>query len=147
MQRWTSEPLTIPQHTAPFAAADLEFEDIRHDGPSLSVFLYFDNPEVDPEAGEAGDGYIGQFRVFGHGECWGGVGHCDPPKGPIHDFDTRPPHPLTPIDLTLECTEALRGLGERAEATVTALVRATPREEEKDDGLLRFSRLCLVTYD
>lgn len=146
MQRWTSDPLTIPQHSGPFAAANLEFEDVRHDGPSLSVALYFNNPDVDPEAGEAGDGYIDELRIFGHGKCWGGVGHCDTPPGAIHDFDTRPPHPLTPINITVDCTAALRALGGREQATVTALAFAQGGEE-KDEGLLRFSRLCLITYD
>jgi len=146
MQRWTSDPLSIPRHTRPFAAADLELEDVRHDGPSLSVILYFDNPDVDAEAGEDGDGYIDQFRVFGHGGCWGGPGHCDTPEGPIHEFDTRPPRPLEPINLTVDCTDALRRLGDRERVTVTALVHSQG-EEERDDGLLRFSRLCLVTYD
>jgi hypothetical protein len=145
MQRWTSDPLPVPQHAVPFAEADLEFESLRHDGPSFSVYLYFNNPEVDGEAGEQGEGFIGRFQVFGHGECWGDVGHCEVPEGPVHPFDDRHPHPLTPINITVDCTDALRALGDAKEATVTAL--ANSLDPEKKAEPLRFDRLTLVTYD
>jgi hypothetical protein len=144
MQRWTSDPLPVPRHAAPYAEADLEFEDLRHDGPSFSIYLYFNNSDVNPEAGDQGDGFIGRLLLFGHGDCWGDVGHCEIPGGPIHAFDDRAPHPLTPINLTVDCTDALRGLGEAEEATVTAL--AYPLEEKKEEPL-KFGRLTLVTYD
>jgi hypothetical protein len=145
MQRWTSDPLPISPHEVPFADADLEFEGLRHDGPSFSVYLYFNNPEVDGEAGEAGEGFIGRFQVFAHGDCWGDAGHCKVPEGPIHAFDTRPPHPLTPINITIDCAEALRALGDSEEATVTAL--AYSLDPEKKEEPLKFERLTLVTYD
>jgi hypothetical protein len=145
MQRWTSDPLPVPHHEVPFAEASLEFEDLRHDGPSFSVYLYFDNPDVDAEAGEAGERFAGSFLVFGHGDCWGDTGHCDLPEGPIHEFDDRSPHPLTPINLAVDCTEALRGLGDVEETTVTALAYSI--DPEKKEEVLKFGRLTLVTYD
>ena len=145
MQRWTSDPLPVPRHEVPFAEASLELEDVRHDGPSFSVYLYFDNPEVEAEAGEAGEGFAGRLVVFAHGDCWGDAGHCDVPKGPIHEFDARAPHPLTPTNLTVECTEALRALGDAEETTVTAL--AYSLDPGKKEEPLRFGRLTLVTYD
>jgi tyrosinase len=145
MQRWESEPLALPTHDVPFAEASLDFEDIRHDGPSFTVYVYFDNPEVDAEAGADGEGYVGQFRVFGHGDCWGGKGHCDVPKGPVNAFDTRPAHPLTPIDLSLDCTDALRKIAEKDAVRVTTLAYSADPEAEGD--VLRFAGLSLVTYD
>jgi hypothetical protein len=145
MQRWTSDPLPVPRHEAPFAEAKLEFEDLQHEGPSFTVYLYFDNPEVDAEAGEEGDGFIGRMFLFGHGDCWGGEGHCDVPQGPMHEFDTRPPHPLTPINLAVDCTDALQRLSDTEQTTVTAL--AYSFEPEKKEDVLKFSRLTLVTYD
>jgi hypothetical protein len=145
MQRWTSDPLALPHHDVPFVEATLDFEDIRHDGPSFTVYAYFDNPEVDEKAGDEGEGYIGKFRVFGHGDCWGDAGHCDLPKDPVNEFDTRSPHPLTPIDLSLDCTAALREIAEGTEATVTTLAFSAAAEDDGD--LLRFSGLSLVTYD
>lgn len=108
MQRWTSEPLAFPHYSeGGFSRADLEFEDLLHDGQSFSVALYLNNPEVAEDAGDAREnGYAGTLVVFGHGDCWGDAGHCEVPndRGP---FDRRAPHPLEPINLTLEITEAL----------------------------------------
>lgn len=146
MQRWTAdEPLTVPLHDVPFEAAELEFEDLHHDGPSFSVFVYFDNPDVDEGAGEQGEGYVGRFQVFGHGECWGDDGHCDIPEGPVSEFDTRPLHSLTPINVAVDCTRALRELGDKPEVTVTVLAYSLEPEEKEEP--LKFGRLTLVTYD
>ena len=145
MQRWTSAPLALPPQDGPFVEATLAFEDIRHDGPSFTVYAYFDNPEVDEKAGAEGEGYIGRLRVFAHGDCWGDAGHCDLPTGPIHEFDLRSPQPMTPIDLSLDCTAALRAISNRTEATVTVL--AYSADPEAGDDLLRFAGLSLVTYD
>jgi tyrosinase len=147
MQRWTSEPLPVPRHPgAPYARADLEFEDVAHDGPSFLVLLYFNNPDIHEDAGyDAEQGYAGHFTVFAHGECWGDPGHCDVPAGPIHAFDRRPLHPLTPVNFTVEVTASLRALGDANEVTVTAL--AFPSRPEHEGDLLRFERLTLVTYD
>lgn len=145
MQRWTApEPLPIPPHDDSFAA-ELEFEDLRHDGPSFAAYVYFDNPEVDEGAGLEGAGYVGSFQVFGHGECWGDVGHCDLPSEPVNPFDRRPPHSLTPINVAVDCTTALRELGEKAEVTVTVL--ALSQDPEQKPEPLKFKRLTLVTYD
>lgn len=145
MQRWESEPLALPTPDVPFVEASLDFEDIRHDGPSFTVYVYFDNPEVDEKAGAKGEGYVGRFRVFGHGDCWGSAGHCDLPKGPVNAFDTRPPHPLAPIDISLDCTASLREISEKTETRVTTLAHSADSEAKGD--ILRFAGLSLVTYD
>jgi hypothetical protein len=147
IQRWTSEPLAVPRDPdAPFVSADLEFEDTQHDGPSYVVHLYLNQPDV-PEAAvnDPEDGHAGHFTVFGHGECWGDVGHCDVPTSALHAFDRRPPHPLSPVNITVEITDALKALGDVEEVTVTAL--AVSLDPDKQPEPLRFGRLTLVTYE
>jgi tyrosinase len=147
MQRWTSHPIPVPAFPgAPWERADLEFEDLRHDGPSYAVVLFLNHPDVAEDAvPEQTPGFAGRFTVFAHGECWGDPGHCDPPGEPLHAFDRRPLHPLTPINVTVEITDALRALGAVEEVTVTALAYSTVPEKRED--VLRFSRLTLITYD
>jgi hypothetical protein len=137
MQRWTSDPLAVPRDAAaPFAHADLEFEDVAHDGPSFVVRLYVSRP------GDAEEAEAGHFTVFGHGDCWGDVGHCELPAT-AHPF-TRP-HPLTPINVTVDVTEALATLPGAEEVTVTAVAESL--DEAKQPEPLRFKRLTLVTYE
>ena len=145
MQRWTSQPLAVPHHPgAPYARADLEIEGVRHDGPSCYVMTYFNLPAADENSGRAIPQFAGAFSLFAHGRCWGDAGHCEVPSVPLTVFDRRWPHSLTPINITLTVTGALRAVAED-ELTLTVLtfpVLGTDREES-----LRFSRLTLLTYD
>jgi tyrosinase len=146
MQRWTSEPIPLPAFAeAPWERADLEFESLEHDGPSYAVAVFLNNPDVPEDAGDDTPGFAGRFTVFAHGDCWGDPGHCEPRTRPVSAFDRRPLHPLTPINITVEVTDALRALGDVDEVTVTALAYST--QPDKREDVLRFARLTLVTYD
>jgi hypothetical protein len=147
MQRWTAEPLTfVLDPAAPFARADLEFENVEHDGPSYVVVLYLNNSDIgDDVPRDADEGYAGEFTVFAHGDCWGDAGHCELPKEPLHDFDDRPLQPLTPINITVEITDAALALEDGEEVRVTALAQSL--DPDKREDVFRFSRLTLVTYE
>ncbi len=109
MQRWTSLPLRVSRDpSAPWRRADLAFEDLR-DGPSFRVLLYLDNPDANEHSGrDIATGYAGEFPVFAHGDCWGDAGHCEVDPGPVSPFARRSMHPLTPIGISVEITEALQ---------------------------------------
>jgi len=110
------------------------------------VVLFLNNPDVAEDAiPDETPGFAGHFTVFAHGDCWGDPGHCDPPGKPVHAFDRRAPHPLAPINITVEITEALQALKDVEEVTVTALAYST--EPDKREDVLRFGRLTLITYD
>lgn len=145
MQIWTSSPLPVPRHAdAPYRRADLELHDVLHDGPSYHALVYFNHPEANEQSGRGAPGFAGSFSLFAHGKCWGDLGHCDIPAEPLHVFDRRRPHPLTPIAVSFEVTEALRAV-EEAEVTVTVV--CLPVIGADRDDPLRFGRLVLVTYD
>ena len=145
MQIWTSAPLDVPRHPgAPYASADLEFHDLLHDGPSYHALVYLNNPGVTEESGREAPGFAGGFSLFAHGDCWGDLGHCDVPSGPLHPFDHRARHPLTPIAITVDVTDALRAVAE-PEVTVTVVCLPVIGADREDP--LRFGKLVLVTYD
>jgi hypothetical protein len=146
MQRFVSQPLTVPHHEHAYYRADLEFEEVERFGSSYIGHVFLDNPDA-AEATErtAEHGYAARFTVFGHAVCFGDEGHCDVAK-PVSPFDKNPPHPLTPVNITVEITAALR-LIEADTVTVTVLaVSSNPDDAERQD-ILRFGRLTLVTYD
>jgi hypothetical protein len=145
MQRWTSQPLRVPQDpAAPWQHADLAFEDVEHDGPSFRVLLYLNNAEADESTDrDVAAGYAAEFPVFAHGACWGDAGHCQV-REPVSAFDHRSPHPLAPIFVSVDITDALRRAGAADQVTVTALAFST---DESKTEILRFSRLHLLTYD
>jgi len=86
---------------------DLEFHGLDHSGPSYEGRVFINNAEASIETPMIiENGYAGSFHIFGHGGCFGGMGHCRI-KSHNKPFDIRPSHPLTPIYKRLEITNFL----------------------------------------
>jgi len=149
--RYVSPPLSLPDPEEPFGRADLEFYDVDHSGPSFEARIFLNRPDADRRTrlNEA-SGYAGSFHIFGHGECFGDVGHCDVPDGPLNAFDRRPPHQLVPYRKTVTVTESLkrelRVAGDEFVVTVVAYVRDRFDGKRPRHDVLRFDRLAVVTY-
>ncbi len=146
MQRYVSDPLPVPRHEHGYYRADLELEDLERFGSSYIGNVFLGNQEATTETPKTPEsGYANRFTVFGHAVCFGDVGHCDVSER-VSPFDRNPPHPLVPVNITVEITEALRRI-EADTVTVTILaVSSNPADAERQD-ILRFGRLTLVTYD
>ena len=154
MRRYVSDELTAPGlREADFSRADLEFYGVDHSGPSFEARIFLNNPQADGEtAKDLEHGYVGSFHVFGHGGCFGDIGHCDVPDAPLHEFDRRLPHQLLPQKKVVIVTDALKQVlraSHRARLTVTVVpvLRSTVLDALDREDVLRFDRLALVTYD
>ena len=151
LNRYVSDPITIAavEEEADFARADLEFYGVDHSGSSFEAMVFLDNPDADENTPrEAGSGYAGSFYVFGHGGCFGDVGHCDIPEGPRGPFDRRSPHPLTPQKRTVVVTEPLKLVRDTVDGdlTVTVVPIASESPVNAEENLLSFEQLALITY-
>jgi hypothetical protein len=140
------------QQADPFTRADVVFTGLDHSGLSYEVRLFLN--EADATAGTPRDddhGYAGRLTVFGHGGCYGDIGHCDVPAPSTDPTDLRPPHPLTPLDTYVTITDALQRVlvREGALRTVTLVpVSITPRRKDRGPApeLLHFHDVSLHTY-
>jgi hypothetical protein len=152
MARYTAT-LPLPRHDngVPFKRSDLEFHDLDHRGPSYEGRIFLNAPEAALDRPlDLTAGYAGSLWVFGHDHCWGDDGHCVPPSGPLHGYDSRPPHHLLGQIHVVDVTAAIELLmtGSRRRFTVTVVpVLHEGEAATVKDGLLRFGRLTLVTYD
>jgi tyrosinase len=151
LNRYVSDPIAIParEDQEDFARADLEFYGVDHSGSSFEAMVFLDNPDADENTPrEAGSGYAGSFYVFGHGGCFGDVGHCDIPEGPRGPFDRRSPHPLTPQKRTVVVTEPLKLVRDTVDGdlTVTVVPIASESPVNAEENLLSFEQLALITY-
>lgn len=146
MQRWTTpKPLTAPIAFDGVKRIDLEFLNVRRDAGSFTAFVFLNAEGLSPKAGRDDDRFAGSFSVFAPSECWGGEGHCDWERGPASDFDRRPPHHLSPINVSMDVTEAALRLGDPRRLSVT--VHAALTEDPKlKDGVLRFDELTVLAY-
>jgi hypothetical protein len=144
-KKYTSKPirLTPAIRQAAFKHALLLFHKVDHSGASYEARIFFNNSsaiESTPRTLECG--YAGKFNIFGHGRCWGDEGHCMV-QSERRLFDNRSPHPLTPREVTINVTQALRKAaieGDKLVITVVPVVRASAsRTDAKDcfhfDGL------------
>jgi hypothetical protein len=146
MQRWvTPGPLRLPIDFAGTRRLDLEFTNVRRDAGSFSAFVFVNAEDLNGAAGREHERFAGSFTVFAPTECWGVDDHCDWEKGPISPFDRRPPHHLTPINISMDITATIRRLDNPDTLTVT-VHSALLDDPEATEGVLRFERLTALAY-
>ena len=90
--------------------------------------------------------YAGYLAIFGHGECYGGPGHCDLPPVRARPYDERPRSHNTPRNHRLDVTKAVqRALEKTDEMQITLLVIGVDYREDSD--LLRLEGVSLNLLD
>ncbi len=147
VERFLSEPLELPPLPLDSARVDLIFYGVDHSGPSFEARVFLNAPAADVSTGRDDESYAGSFYVFGHGGCFGDVGHCDLPGPSADPFDRRPAHQLTRQIKAVTVTETLRRrIDLRTDAQI---VRATVIAEtlgQSSNEVLVFETLRLVVY-
>jgi hypothetical protein len=145
----TKKPLDLPARDAAAEGrrADLVFYGVHHLGPSYIGRVFLGNEDADEKTPlDPANGYAGHFTIFGHNGCAGDEGHCDVPEGPRDPYDHAPPHPLTPLTVTVEVSDALALLkGRRVQVTVVPIEPHAGGPRISD--ALEFESVRLVTYE
>jgi hypothetical protein len=144
VDRYTAPPLELPGPEEPFYRADLIFYGIDHSRHSFEARLFADADDADYSAGRDHPGYVDSFFIFGHGGCFGDVGHCDLPTD-RDDYDLRPPHQLEPAIRIVTVTDLIRRLvGEGKQSFTLTVVAHTARDRPND--VLAFDKVRLALY-
>lgn len=132
-----------------FVRADLVFDGVDHSGASFEARIFINNPGADATTAlTTQNRYAGRFHIFGHGGCFGDVGHCEVRDVP-RPYDPRPAHPLTPMRKVVIATEALRREIKRSsqQLTLTIVPVVSSGTERCDyENVLKFERVSVVTY-
>ena len=144
VEKFTTDAIELPPRDRPFARADLIFYGLDHSGASFEARIFMDPRGVGKDADSGHRAYVGKFFIFGHGGCFGDVGHCDVPSDP-DPFDLRPSHQLEPATRIVTVTDGVKRLLERGvdAAKVTAVAKA---EGRASNDVLTFDRVRLATY-
>jgi len=144
-------PRTLPVTHLPaqYSRADLEFIGVDHSGASYEARVYVNNPKATADTQPTvSNGYAGSYYIFGHGGCFGDIGHCDiPQKQDV--FDTRPSHPLEPIKKVVIATDAIKQAAATSKEIHVTVVPVIMSWTEKSDltDVMKFDHINLVTYD
>lgn len=146
---FVSKPIDLAGLPGHFQRADIQFHGVEHAGASFEARVFIDNPNADgATAPTSASGFVGVFHIFGHGGCFGDVGHCDV-RGAPRTYDPRPAHPLTPVQKNVIATGAIKtliGAGKKtAQITVVPIVTSLTEKCSADD-VLKFDRISVVTY-
>jgi tyrosinase len=151
VDRFVSGPIDLPGAAAQGegdgpSRADLVFYDVDHSGVSYEARIFINAPDADASTPRDDPHYAGSYCIFGHGGCFGDIGHCDVPTGPRDPFDLRPSHQLIPAAKTVIVTEAFKRLVAPEDETMTVTVVAfVPGAEQHD--VLQFDTIRLLTYE
>jgi len=136
-----------------FKRADLVFEGVDHAGPSYEARVFLNNPNASADTPRTVvEGYAGSFHIFGHGNCFGDVGHCDVDERGKAPHDLRGLHPLTPARKLVVVTAALKYVlqrdGKLEHINVVPVAYGQPTTNESDpEGFLKYDKVQLLTYD
>lgn len=142
------KPLALAKATD-FRRADIVIDGVDHSGPSFEVRLFGADEQTAPTPE---NGYLGEFNVFGHGFCFGDLGHCEVSERGQSATDLRDSHPLTPQQKVVVVTDGLKALMKRDGALrqvtlvpiVVGTMAANAREAARD--VLKYDKLKLMTY-
>jgi len=150
---YTSEPISAAGVSLDgVSRVDIEFERVDDSGASFEGRVFLNNPEADENTEpNPENGYAGSFFIFGHGGCFGDEGHCEVDTGRAHDpYDPRRSHPMTPVETSVEATEAVRRTApEGGDITVTVVPVITGLTEQTDvENVLKHDLLPrIVAYE
>ena len=149
VDRFVSAPIDLPARDGEGdgpTRADLVFYDVDHSGVSYEARIFINAPDADAATPRDDPHYAGSYCIFGHGGCFGDVGHCDVPTGPRDPFDLRPSHQLIPASKTVIVTDAFKRLVAPEDETMTVTVVAFVPGAEAHD-VLQFDTIRLLTYE
>ncbi|MFY9872203.1 MAG: hypothetical protein WAK17_21035 [Candidatus Nitrosopolaris sp.] len=135
-----------------FKRADIEIHNVDHSGLSYEGRVFLNNPKADQKTKLTLDkGYVGSYHIFGHGGCYGDLGHCDVPKE-REKYDLRPSHHLKPQYKRVIITDALRKLGKNTDKFIISIVPFVPGKTSESSysdsrDIIKFDKIGIVTYD
>jgi hypothetical protein len=125
---------------------DLEFQGIDHSGPSYEGRIFINNPQADKNTPMTiKNGYVGSYHIFGHGRCFGDVGHCNI-RRKVSPFDYRPSHPLTPAFKRIRITDQIKEIGRNTKEFVVTIVPIVSGSLQSGN-VVKMEKISIVSYN
>jgi tyrosinase len=147
ISRFVSAPIKVDPNAKSFKKAEVRMHWVPQLVRSCFVRAFLNLPGADASTPvRENPHYAGYLAIFGHGECYGGPGHCDLPPPRSRMFDQRPRSHNTPRNHRLDVTDAARRMLQTGDdLQITLLVVGVDYREERD--LLRLEAVSLNLLD
>jgi tyrosinase len=144
--RFISQKIEISESVRDsFQQAEVRLHRVPQLPRSCFIRVFLNLPNANANTPMTDEHYAGYAAVFGHGECYGGPGHCEVPGS--RKYDLRPRSHNTPrnhrVNVT-KCAKALLGKGAKS-IQITLVVIGVNYQEEKE--LLKLEGVSLNFLD
>ena len=131
--------------------ADIEIHGVDHSGQTYEGRVFLNNPKANQKTlKNERNNYAGSYYIFGHGGCYGDVGHCDyEPEKRLYDLrlgsDIRPQYKRIIV------TDLLKKLGRKTNQFTITIVPVLFAESQKKSipkkDIIKFDKIGIITYD
>ncbi len=152
MNRFVSKPFRIARDEREHRNQrwDLILRGVDHLGCSYEGRVFLNNRDATADTPlETEFGYAGGYFIFGHGDCYGAPGHCDPPP-PRLPYDTTPITQALPEEVHVEISDAVNRLDATDSVTISivAIVNsvAPGQSADPEDTLKIAGPISIVGY-
>jgi len=145
--RFVSKPIKVAPNLKAFRKAEIRLHWVPQLMRSCFVRAFLNDPGADASTPlHDNPHFAGYLAIFGHGPCYGGPGHCDPPPPHAREYDLRTRSHNTPRNHRIDVTKTARKLLETSdELRITLLVIGADYEEDHD--LLKLEGVSLSLLD
>jgi tyrosinase len=148
--RFVSKPIKIDEKAKKFRKVEIRMHWVPQLMRSCFVRAFINQPGANATTKiHDNPHYAGYLAIFGHGECYGGPGHCELPPSRARPFDQRPRSHNMPRNHRLDVTKAVQRMFDEkkdlSELQITLLVIGVDYREEND--LLRLEGVSLNLLD
>jgi tyrosinase len=145
--RFVSKPIDVPDTVrGAFRQAEVRLHRVPQLERSCFIRVFLNKPDADAHTPPEGPSFGGYLAVFGHGECYGGPGHCAIPGDP-RPYDLRPRSHNTPRNHRVNVTAAARELLEAGATTLQVTLVVIGADYCEENELLRLEGLSLNFLD
>jgi tyrosinase len=146
--RFVSKRLAVPGAVqAGFRQAEVRLHRVPQLPRSCFVRVFLNMPGANAQTSLKDEHYGGYLAIFGHGECYGGPGHCDLPSARPRPFDMRGRHHNTPRNHRINVTACARRLIEKGTKDLTITLVAIGADYTEERELLRLEGVSLNFLD
>jgi tyrosinase len=146
--RFVSPSVDVPEPVRQsFERAEVRLHRVPQLPRSCFIRVFLNLPDANASTPLDDPHYAGYAAVFGHGDCYGGPGHCDPPPARPRKYDLRPRSHNTPRNHRVNVTRCAKRLIEEKATSlqITLVVIGADYREEKE--LLRLEGVSLNFLD
>ncbi|HEX8451442.1 MAG TPA: tyrosinase family protein [Longimicrobium sp.] len=144
--RFVSDPVEVPEAARQPRQVEVRLHRVPQLERSCFVRVFLNLPDANAQTPVEGDNFGGYLAVFGHGECYGGPGHCATPGQP-RPFDLRPRSHNTPRNHRVNVTRAARALLDAGATTLQVTLVVIGADYCEENELLRLEGMSLNFLD